>query len=632
MLQTMRDKITGGFAAVFLGAIGVVFVFWGIDFQSRGDSFAAEVNGEPIQIDTVRRAWQQQQQRLLQFMPDIPDDLVKSQQRSVMEAFVRRKLLTQRARKLGYSVSDAELIRELRERPEFQEDGKFSVTRYKLLLQQNNLIESQYEADLTSDMLVEQVQNTVLETSFIVPYELERRFALEKQQREVDYVLIAASSFNDKVEVTEQLVQKYYDGHKSEFEIPETVDLEYLELTRAAAQASVNVTEDALKEYYNQVKDRFTTSERRRGRQILLTLEEGADEAAVKKKAEELLVKAKAPGADFAALAKANSTDPGTAETSGEVDWQTRDGSVPEFSEAFFSMAKDEVRGPVKTQFGYHIIKLEAVDSGTIRSFEDVRAELEPEFRRERSDAAFYEETQQLADKAFKALTELNSVAQELKLEVRKATGVTRQNAAALGNDPAVIEAAFSEDVLERGQNSQLVPIGEDRALVLRVAARTPASMKPLTEVRADIEAKVRSEQARAAAAKQGAEVLAKLKAGTSLPSVAGEFSLTPAGKRWITREDAIAPPKVLTAAFEAPAQVSEAKPFYGSTATDDGNFAVFGVSQVQPGDPSSETEPQRAARRDNTVRTFGNFEFGAYYSEAEANAKIRRNDDKVFQ
>src|SRR5687767_1559972 len=117
-------------------------------------------------------------------------------------------------------------------------------------------------------------------------------------------------------------------------------------------------------------------------------------------------------------------------------------------------MGKDEVRGPGKTQVGYHIIKLEEIDPGRVRTFGAVRAELEPEFRKERSDAAFYDETQKLADKAFAALTELNSVAQELKLEVRKVTSVTRQNAAAFGNDPGVIEAAFSEDVLERGQNS----------------------------------------------------------------------------------------------------------------------------------------------------------------------------------
>jgi peptidyl-prolyl cis-trans isomerase D len=223
-------------------------------------------------------------------------------------------------------------------------------------------------------------------------------------------------------------------------------------------------------------------------------------------------------------------------------------------------------------------------------------------------------------------------VAQELKLEVRKVTGVTRQSAGALGNEPAILEAAFTEDVLERGQNSQLVAIGEDRALVLRVAARTPASVKPLAEVRAGIEGKVRSEQARAAAAKRGAEVLAKLKQGAGWSGIAAEFNLSPAGKRWVTRDDAIAPPKVLKAAFEAPVQVSEASPSYGSTSTDDGSFAVFGVSQTKPGDPSTESEQQRAARRDEVSRSLGNFEFGAYYSEAKANAKIRRNDEKVFE
>jgi peptidyl-prolyl cis-trans isomerase D len=632
MLQNIRDKTTGGFAAVCLGAIALVFAFWGINFESRGNLFAAQVNGETIKVDEVRRAWQQQLSMLQQYLRDVPDDLIKAQQRSLMDAYVRNTLLTQRARKLGYSVTDTELLRKLAEEPAFQQDGKFSTERYRTLLQQNNMVETQYEAKKKEEMLAAQVQNAVLETAFIAPYELERRFALEKQQREVDYVLIAASSFNDKVEVTDQLVQQYYTKHKSDYQIPETVDLEYLELTRAGSQAKVNVTEEALKDYYEQAKDRFASSERRRGRQILLAVDEGADDAAVKKKAEEVLVKAKAPNADFAALAKQFSTDPGTAETGGEVDWQTRDDSVPEFSAAFFSMAPGEIRGPVKTQFGYHIIKLDEVEAGKTRSFEEVRAELEPEFRKERSDAAFYEETQKLADKAFSALTELTSVAKEFNIELRKVAGFTRQGGPVFGNDPGVIGAVFGEDVLDRGQNSQLVTIGEDRALVLRVTARTPASEKPLAEVRADIEGKVRTQAARDAAAKQGNEVLAKLKQGATLDSVAAELKLPPAGRRWVTREDTIAPPKVLKAAFGAPVQVSEAKPFYGSATTDDGNFAVFAVTQIKAGDPTTETTQARSTRRDDSARAVGNYEFGAYYNEAQANAKIQRNDAKVFE
>ncbi len=632
MLQTIRDKITGGFAAVFLGAIAVVFVFWGIDFQSAGNSFAAEVNGEAIRMETVRRAWQAQLSQLQQFMRDVPEDLIKQQQRSLMDEYVRQKLLTQRARELGYNVSDVELLKRLAEIPAFQADGKFSGDRYKVVLQANNLVEVQYEADLKTDIMAAKLRSAVVDSAFIAPYELERRFALEKQQREVDYVLIASNTFNDQVQVTDELVKQWYDSHKSDYQIPETVDLEYLELTRASAQAAVNVTEDALKDYYNQAKDRFTTSERRRGRQILLTVEEGADDAAVKKKAEDLLVKAKVPGADFAKLAKENSNDAGSAEQGGEVEWQTRDGSVPEFSEVFFSMAQGEIRGPVKTQFGYHIIKLEEVEAGRMRPFEEVRAELEPEFRKERSDAVFYEETQKLGEQSFAALTELGSVAQAMNLELRKVQGFTRQGGPVLGNDPGVIEAAFSEDVLERGQNSSLVTLGDDRALVLRVASRKPASEKPMAEVRPQIEAQVRTKLARDAAAKQGNDALAKLKGGADWASVTSQLKLSPAGKRWVTREDNIAPPAVLKAAFGAPVQVSEAKPHFGGVATDDGSFAVFGVSQVKAGDPKSESDQQRTARRTDSARAVGNYEFGAYVEEVESNAKIRRNDEKVFE
>jgi peptidyl-prolyl cis-trans isomerase D len=295
-------------------------------------------------------------------------------------------------------------------------------------------------------------------------------------------------------------------------------------------------------------------------------------------------------------------------------------------------MARGEIRGPVKTQFGYHIIQLEEVEAGKARSFEEVRAELEPEFRKDRSDTAFYDETQKLAEKAFASLTELASVADELNLELRKVTGFTRQGGPVLGADPGVIDAVFSEDVLERGQNSSLVTLGEDRALVLRVASRTPASEKPLADVRADVESKVRTQAARDAAAKLGSDALAKLKQGASWASVAEELKLSPAGRRWVTREDNIAPPKVLQAVFAAPGPVTEAKPHFGSATTDDGNFAVFAVSQVKAGDPGTETEQARTARREEAARTVGNIEFGAYYSEAQSNAKIVRNDSKVFE
>ena len=196
MLQTIRDKITGWFASVFLGAITVVFVFWGIDFKSNTGNFAAKVDGSRISTETVRRAWQQRQSQLQQMMrSDLPPELVKSQQAALLDEFIRNKLLTQRAEKSGYRISDGALASRILEIPQLQVDGKFDRDRYAMALRQQGRSEAQFEADLREDMAVLQLQSGITGSAFVTPAELDRRFALEKQERELDYVLVSTHDF-----------------------------------------------------------------------------------------------------------------------------------------------------------------------------------------------------------------------------------------------------------------------------------------------------------------------------------------------------------------------------------------------------------------------------------------------------
>lgn len=632
MLQKIRDKVSGWIASLFLGAIAVVFVFWGINFDNAASTYAAKVNGEKISVDAVTRAWQQRQSQLQQMMRgELPEAMVKAQQKSIMDEFVRRSLLNQRAAELGYRVSDAALAQQIVSFPELQVDGKFSRDRYASLLRQQGRTEPQFEAELRADLAVRQIQNGVVDSAFVAPYELERRYALEKQEREVDYALIAAGSFAPQITVTDAQIQSWYDSHKNDYLLPETVDLQYVELTRARAESGVTVTEEALKDYYNQVKERFESPERRKARHILIAAGEGMDDAAAQKKAEELAAKAKA-GADFSQLAKENSKDPGSAQQGGDLGWAQRGTMVGPFEEALFAMQKDEIRGPIKTQFGYHVIRLDDIEAARVRPYEDVRTELEAEFRRDRSQTLFYDESQKLADKAFSSLTELDSVAKEFNLPVKTISGFTRQGGGELGAEPSVIEAAFSEDVLERGQNSALVTLGEDRAVVLRVANHKPAEPRALAEVRSQIETQLRTNAAREAAQKKGAEVLAKLQQGGAWSEVAAQAGLTPVGKRFIGRKDAVVPASVANAAFAAtPTQVSETKPHYASIATDDGNYAVLTVTNVRNGNASAESADERTQRRRVAERQMGNEEFMAYIAELEREADVVRNE-KVFQ
>lgn len=631
MLQTIRDKITGWVAGLFLGAIAVVFVFWGIDFQSSSGSFAAEVDGERIPVETVRRAWQQRQSQLQKMLRnELPPEMAKAQQNALLDQYIQQTLLTKRANDLGYKVSDEVLAKRVMDIPQFQVDGKFSADRYNALLRSNGLTETRFEADLQTEIMVEQLQTGVVDSSFALPYELERRYALEKQQREVDYALIAANDFLPTVTVTDEQIQKYYEQNGNQFLTTETVDLQYVELTRQQAESAVTVTEQGLKDYYEQIKDRFVTNERRRGRHILITATEGLDDAAAQKKAQELTDKAKA-GADFAQLAKENSKDPGSAQQGGDLGFAERDVFVGPFADALFSMQVGEIRGPVKTQFGYHVLKLENIEAGHQQSFEEARAEVENEFRKDKAQTGFYDESQKLGDTAFQSLTELDSVAKKMNLPLREIKGFTREGGGELDADPEVIKAAFSEDVLERRQNSPVIAVGEDKAVVLRVAAHKPAEPRPLAEVRSQIESRLRSQAARDAAAAKGAEAVARLQKGESWDSLAGA-GVKPVGKRFVTRDDSIAPRAVLNAAFSASkSQISETKPFVEGVATDDGNYAVLAVTQVRSGEAKTEPEAQRTARKAQAERLQGNQELTAYVEEAQRQADIVRND-KVFE
>ena len=217
MLQNIRDKITGWFSWFFLGLIAVVFIFWGVDFGSGAATYAAKVDGETISAQEVRRAWQQQQTRLQQMMrAELPEQMVKSQQAAILDQFVRRELLEQRAEELGYRVSDQALVNRVMEIPEFQVDGKFSKDRYNAVLRSNGLTETRFEADLRSETMIRHLQTGIVDSAFALPYELERRYAIEKQEREIDYALVSANDFLPQITVTDEQIQTWYDEHKDQ--------------------------------------------------------------------------------------------------------------------------------------------------------------------------------------------------------------------------------------------------------------------------------------------------------------------------------------------------------------------------------------------------------------------------------
>jgi len=629
MLQKIRDKITGWVAAVIIGLIAVVFIFWGIQFESSVTAAAAKVNGDEISMQAVQRAWQDRQNELQQVLRDeLPETLVKSEQQRLLDDFIRRELLVQRAAEAGFRVSDADLVEAIAAIPALQVDGRFSRDRYAAVLRSQGRTETQFENDFRRDLEVSQLSNGIGVSAFALPGELTRRIALEGETRDVEYAVLPAAGFAAGAEVTPEQVAAWYEKNAANLRTPDSVDLQYVRLDLADVEAGVEVTEDALREFYAQVApERYVSTERRRARHILI--EAGADDAAAREKAEQLATRAKG-GEDFVTLASENSDDPGSKGQGGDLGWATRDSFVAPFSEALFAMSPGEVRGPVQTQFGYHVIRLEEVDAAHQRSFDEVRDELEADFRRERAQARFYEQSQALADEAFASLSELDSVAGKLGLSVQSVEGFTRQGGGPFGAEQKVIDAAFSDEVLQERQNSPAISLGEESVVVLRVTDHRPPAQRPLEEVRPEIEATLRNEAARQAAEAAARSAVERLAAGSSLSAVAAELGAQPTGPTTFSRGDEAIPLELRKAVFLAPAP-TQGQVSHGTAVLPNGDAVVFAVNAARAGSMSPEVAAQFAESAQRAAQQTALAEFAAYVAELERNAKVTRNP-KVFE
>lgn len=624
MLQQIRDKITGWFAGVFIGAIAIVFIFWGIQFESAANVAAAKVNGEKIPAEVVRRAWQDRQTELQQATRDeLPPDVVKAEQQRLLDNLIRRELLLQRTADLGYRVSDQELAQAIASIEALQVDGQFSRDRYAALLRSQGRSEADFEAEYRRDLEITQLQNAVARSAFVLPGEFDRRVRIVGETRDVQLVLLPAEAHAEGITVTDEQIAQRYEERKADFQSPETVNLQYVQLDLADVASQVEVTEEGLRAFYDQVAaERYTTTERRRARHILI--ESGADEAAARAKAEKLASEAKG-GADFAALAAANSDDPGSKGQGGDLGWATRESFVAPFADALFAMNAGEIRGPVKTQFGYHVIQLEAIEPGSQRAFEDVRDELEADYRRDQAQSAFYERSQALADEAFAALSELESVAQKLGLELRTVEGFTRQGGGALGADRKLIDAVFSDEVLVERQNSPALNLGEESVVVVHVTDHKTPAPRPLEEVRGEIEAALRNEAAGKAAEAAAGTAAEQLAAGVDLAEVAQSVNGQPTGLLTVSRTAEGLPPELLKAVFAAPSP-ADGRVSTGTASLADGNAVAFVVKAVRPGTVPAGQESQIGDVLRQAAGQQGLIEFSAYVGELERNAKITRN------
>ena len=630
MLQTIHDKLKGWVAGVVLGAIGLVFVFWGINWTLSAPTYAAKVNGSEISSNEVRQAYQQQLAQIERQSNAPLDDAMRNMiKQRVLEQYVSQEALVTRADDLGYRVSDSELLAEMAKVPALQTDGKFEYSHALAVLNSQGRSASEIEGLFRRDAKLRQLDTALNASSFATPTEIKAFRTLTQQQRELSWLTVSAAKYAATATPDDAAVKTYYDAHKSDYMTPETVNLRFVELSLAQLASKASVDDAQLKAFYEEQKtktpERFQQAEQRRVRHILLSVNDPKEDAAIKLKAEGILKRAQS-GEDFSKLAKEFSQDPGSAAQGGDLGWSERKIFVGPFADAAFGMKVDEIRGPVKTQFGYHILKLDGIQPPSVKTFEQAKAELETEYKRNEAERLFNNAQDQLADAALQNATDIDVVAKKAGLTVQDIPIFSRsEGGGALGNVPAVIEAAFSQDVLD-GRLSPIVEVEKGRGVVMRATDHKLPTQKPLEAVRTDVVAAWKKQRGVELASAAAVDAVKRLNAGESWDAVAKSLSAAVQPAKFVSRSDQAVPMEVRVSAFKAPKPGQ--KPIYENMALADGDAAVLAFSAVRE-DPNA-AGIKEADMRGQYAAQIASGEAQAYAAGARADAKVTLNPKAI--
>lgn len=586
-MESFRAMVKGWLGKALLGLIVLVMAGTGLEmYFAGGQAMAAKVNGTEIPQAEVDRLADRQRQQMLAQMGENADPAQVDMNRirkAVLEDLITRELLSQQARKNGYLISDASVMQQISEVPAFQQDGKFSSVLYEQVLRQNGENPKTFFATakqrLGYSLLIEGLNQSGIVT---VP-ELERLSSLDNQRRDVHFAAVPSARYLAEVSASDAEVRTFYDANRERFTTPETVALEYLVLSRADFLASAVPDEAALKARYKEKVKAGNENEQRQAQHILITVDDKTKDADALKKIQDVEKRARA-GEDFGKLAKEFSQDPGSVASGGDLGLSSRGMFVAEFEKTLFSLKQGEISGPVKTQYGYHLIRLNRIETPATESFAALRPELERELREVKADELFADTIDKL-DTAIYEAPDLKEPAEKFSRSIGVTAPFTRNGGAGIAADRKVVDVAFSEELVKEGKNSQGLHLADGSVIWVRVQQHVPATLKPLAEVAADVRNQLLLDKAHARAEAVAAAAVKALGEGKSLAEVAAGQKLLWQEALGMTRRAQGVPPELLRLAYRLPhpaaGKVSAASQDTGSA------FVVVAVSKVIPGAPA---------------------------------------------
>ncbi len=586
MLQAIRDNAQGWIAWVIVGLIILTFALFGIDQYARGDKVVvvAEVNGEDVTARDFLMLYNRQKTRLEQQFGDMYDQVVKDEELrdQVMDALVESEVIRQWANDNGMMISDQQLAMTIQSADVFQQEGKFSQQVYEEILMRNGLNVARFEFEQRQFLMENQYKMLTQGSAFSTASEIEQLAKLQGQERNVNYLRIDQRPFLKTAEVSAESIQTSYDKNKQQYVEPEQVVVDYIELSQTELAKNIEVNDEILQGYYDENTSLFMVPEKREAKHILIALD--ADtveaEAAAMKTIKEIQDKL-AADEEFAELAKTYSKDPGSAQSGGDLGSFEQGMMVPEFDEAVFSMEVGQVSEPVKTDFGFHLIKLTGITQAKAQAFADVKAQVQQQYQLQEAERQYFDLLEQVNTIAYEQSDSLAPVADATGLKVQTSAAFSRNGGATqITANNKVINAAFSEDVLKSGLNSSSIDIATNHAVVVRVKEYIDARQKPLAEVEAGIRDSLKREAAIAASAQLAEQVLAKVNAGENPESQMRDgIEWNTVG--WVNRNTQTILPEIVNEVFKA-AKPAEGKATWRSAQLATGDTVLIQVTELR--------------------------------------------------
>ena len=577
LLHSIREKATGWFAWVIVILISVPFALWGINSYITPDAnpSVANVGDYKISVQEFQNAVQTESK---EFKGQIDDAFIK---KIVLERLISNRALINFLTNSGQSISKDQIDLFIRTDGNFQLDGVFSEDLYNRSLP-SAYSKSNYRNSIARQLLLQQFSDGINSSSFVSEQEVKRVIQLVKQKRDIAYAVIKAEEFKDAVTVTDEEITNYYQNFKNQFENPEQIQLAYIELSRKELAKDIQISDEQINKYYQDNLSQYTQAERRKASHILFTFSTDADtdeKNKVKAEAQGVLDKIN-QGADFSEMAKEYSKDPGSADSGGDLGFFGRGEMVPAFEESAFSLNPGEVSELVESSFCYHIIKLSSIEGGESKPLESVKDKIIEAIQIDQVENSYFEKSELMQTTAYEQPDSLEPVAAELNMKIKQSSFITKAGGEGIFSNEKLLNIAFGENVLEEGNNSDLIGLADDHVVVVRVIERIPANTKPLDEVEEKIQSRLKQDLITAKAQEKATELVKQLTEGVSFDELAQNNPFTIENAGTVDRQDMNVPGDIMRKAFTMPREMK-----FSTTKMMNGDIAIIAVKSIEDGD-----------------------------------------------